>query len=174
MASSGVQAAGKRVSPVYAAPVPAFMALPSSITSAKLVQPTKVEYFPSEELPQVDLKGHTVEELAAAANVDIEVIQDAIKLRQQQLMLEKKMYAGISKLKVKKSTPVQATQSTTPSETTEKITTQSTTTTKLSTKPYVPKKKPSKKPINNGHKVRKFTPNILSTRRRKSRIPNRS
>lgn len=37
----------------------------------------------------MDLKGYTVEELAAFANVSVDVIKSAIKLRQQQMMKEK-------------------------------------------------------------------------------------
>lgn len=158
MASSGVQVASERISPVYAASVPEFQALPSSITIDKLVQPTKVEYYPRDDLPAVDLRGHTVEELAAAAQVSVEVIKDAIKLRQQQMMLEQKNYASSSKQKFKKATTVQAApQSTTLLETTERVTTQSTTI-KPSTTPYVPKKKVTKKPTKNGHKVRNLSP----------------
>jgi hypothetical protein len=154
MASSGVQmVANKRTSQVYTEPVPVFQALPSSITSAKLVQPTKVEYYPK-ELPEVDLKGHTVEELAAAANVSVDVIKAAIKLRQQQLQFEQK--PSYKKKFLATTSAIQTTQSTTttPEETTttEKETTQFTTS-KPSTTPYVPKKKVTKKVINNGHKV---------------------
>lgn len=153
MASTGVQVVGERVSPVYAAPVPDFQALPSSISEAQFVQPTKVEFYPSDDFPEVDLKGHSVEELAVAAGVSIEVIKSAIKLRQQQLMLEKKMKANSVKTKQWKTTP----QFTASPKTTEVATTQSTTTTKPSTTAYVPKKKVSKKPTKNGHKVRNLT-----------------
>lgn len=39
-------------------------------------------------LPQVDLKGHTVEELAAVANVSVSAIKKAIEMRQKQLLAE--------------------------------------------------------------------------------------
>lgn len=39
-------------------------------------------------LQQVDLKGHTVEELAAVANVSVSAIKKAIEMRQKQLMAE--------------------------------------------------------------------------------------
>lgn len=39
-------------------------------------------------LPQVDLKGHTVEELAAVANVSVSAIKKAIEMRQKQLITE--------------------------------------------------------------------------------------
>lgn len=37
-------------------------------------------------LPQIDLKGHTIEELAAVANVSVSAIKKAIELRQKQLI----------------------------------------------------------------------------------------
>lgn len=37
-------------------------------------------------LPEIDLKGHTIEELAAVANVSVSAIKKAIELRQKQLM----------------------------------------------------------------------------------------
>lgn len=37
-------------------------------------------------MPKIDLKGHTVEELAAVANVSVSAIKKAIELRQKQLM----------------------------------------------------------------------------------------
>jgi hypothetical protein len=43
----------------------------------------------SDSLPRVDLKGHSIEELAAMANVSVETIKAAMKLRQQQLAREK-------------------------------------------------------------------------------------
>lgn len=39
--------------------------------------------------PTIDLQGHTVEELAAAANVSVEVIKSAIKLREEEMLKEK-------------------------------------------------------------------------------------
>lgn len=156
MASTGVQTIPERVSPVYAEPVPAFQALPSSITTAQLMQPTKVEYFPKDDMPKVDLKGHTIEELAAAANVSVEFIKAAIKIRQQQLLVEKKPKGNESKYKWKKFTSTTSATSTTPSitssDTTEAVTTR-TTTSKVDTTPYAPKKKVVKKFIKNGHKV---------------------
>jgi DNA-binding transcriptional regulator YhcF (GntR family) len=43
----------------------------------------------SDSLPRVDLKGHSIEELAAMANVNVETIKAAMKLRQQQIIREK-------------------------------------------------------------------------------------
>lgn len=157
MKNSNMQVSGERISPFYAEPVPDFQALPSSIITATLAQPTKVEYFPKDDLPEIDLKGHTIEELALAANVSVDVIKAAIKLRQNQMMIEKRNAEKFSKQKPVKSTTVGTTPSTTSVEQTEKVTTQSTTktTTKLpSTTPYVPKKKVTKKPLKNGYKVR--------------------
>lgn len=54
----------------------------------------------SENVPLVDLKGYTVEELAAYANVSVDVIKAAINLRQQQMMKEKNFQA-------KKTSPTQ-------------------------------------------------------------------
>lgn len=135
---------------VYGSPVPAFQALPSSITSAKLVQPTRVEFYPKDDTSEIDLKGHTIEELAAAAHVSVEVIQEAINLRKQQTLLEKR-YASYSNQILETST-IQTTQSTTSSPPTERPTTQSST---PSTTPFIPRKKViTKKPTSNGHKVR--------------------
>lgn len=39
-------------------------------------------------LPTIDLKGHTVEELAAVANVSVSAIKKAIEIRQKQLIAE--------------------------------------------------------------------------------------
>lgn len=157
MANKGVEAEGDVV-PIYAERVPHFQALPSSITAAQLVQPTKVEYFPETDLPEVDLKGHTVEELAEAANVSVEVIKSAIKVRQQQMLVEMAMKSRTTTKKKFWKPTTTRTQSTTSSESMEEVTTQSTVTPR-STTPYVPKpkKKVSKKSTKNGHKVRKLT-----------------
>lgn len=108
-----------------------------------------VQTYNDEELPQVDLKGHTVEELAAAANVTVATIQEAIKLRQQQLLLERRNYAS----QMKRNIANRVTVPTTPA-TTSIRTTQTTTTTQRSTTPYVPKRKVSNYYIAGGHKAR--------------------
>lgn len=157
MEGSNMHVYSERINPVYAAPVPDFQALPSSIITATLVQPTRVEYFPKDDLPEIDLKGHTIEELAIAANVSVDVIKAAIKMRQKQMMKEKKNAEGSSKQKLEKSTTFETTQSSTSVEQTEKVTTKSTakiTTKQPSTTPNVSKKKVTKKPLKNGHKVR--------------------
>lgn len=106
-----------------------------------------MQIFDDEELPQVDLKGHTVEELAAAANVTVDVIQAAIKMRQQQLMLEKRNYANQLKQKINNHVTARTTPSTTTIRTTQSTTTRTTVA-------YVPKRKVSRYPIAGGHKVR--------------------
>lgn len=42
----------------------------------------------TQALPEIDLKGHTVEELAAVANVSVGAIKKAIEMRQKQLMAQ--------------------------------------------------------------------------------------
>lgn len=102
-----------------------------------------------EELPEVDLKGHSVEELAKVANVTVEVIQEAIKMRQQQMLLERRNYASQLKQQISKHITVQTTQATT----TTVRTTQPTTTTQRSTPSYSPRRSVSKYSIRGGHKV---------------------
>lgn len=46
-----------------------------------------------EPLPEIDLKGHTVEELAAVANVSVSAIKKAIELRKKQLMAQREEIA---------------------------------------------------------------------------------
>lgn len=157
MSNSRVQTTGKKIISVDVAPVPDFQALPSSISSAQFVQPTQVEYFPKhdEDLPEVDLKGHTIEELATAANVSIDTIKAAIKLRQQQMLVDMKTTI---RPKSKKATTV-TTTSVQPSESIKpinKLSTQSTTTRPIATS-YVTKKKATRKTIKNGHKVRNWS-----------------
>lgn len=107
--------------------------------------------FNDEELPQVDLKGHTVEELAKAANVTVDVIQAAIKMRQQQLLLEKRNYANQLKEKISNYVKVRITPPTTSIRTTQSTTTaRSTTTTSYALKTKVHHKQ---HPIAGGHKV---------------------
>lgn len=100
----------------------------------------------------MDLKGHTVEELASAANVTVEVIQEAIRNRQQQMMAEQqKSYADamfaqqqyIAQQQKKQQVPSTQPPTTLPPTTTARST----------TKPIVTKKPPSKYAIAGGHKV---------------------
>ncbi|KAL7034630.1 hypothetical protein ACKWTF_008036 [Chironomus riparius] len=138
--------------------IPSFQALPLS-TSNKFESLTKVETSPPEEdLPNVDLKGHTIEELAAVANVSVETIKSAIKLRQQQMLVEKKIQqSAADKKKILEPLTMQTTlQSTTVEKTTQRSTTQSSKTTTnfiRSTSAYIPKKKVKKHPLQGSHKV---------------------
>lgn len=47
-------------------------------------------------MPIIDLKGHTIEELASFANVSVDVIKMAIKMREQQMMTKKEETMKIS------------------------------------------------------------------------------
>lgn len=97
------------------------------------------------------MKGHTVEELAAAANVTVDVIQAAIKMRQQQLLIEKRNYVNNFKQRISNDVTAPTNPPTTTIRTTPSTTTQSTTT------PYVQKRKVSRYQIAGGHKVRYFS-----------------
>lgn len=135
--------------------------MPSS-TSQKFESLTKVETYPGivsdDEKIEIDLKGHTIEELAHLANVSVDVIKSAINLRQQQIKIESKLKGPNAFHKEKKSIlPSSSVETTKPwisttttifSTTTDK-TTQSTT----SKSPYIPKKKIKKHPLHSGHKV---------------------
>lgn len=153
------------------AKIPDFQALPSSITSQQLVQPTKIEYFPKETYPEVDLKGHTVEELAAIAGVSEEYIRTAIKIRQQQMMRDKLGPSSTVKPPISKSATKPPTTTTTLRPTTKLTTEKLALVTpsikspsideekyinhKKETKATIPKKKVvSKKVVHYGQKVR--------------------
>ncbi|XP_055607966.1 uncharacterized protein LOC129755477 isoform X2 [Uranotaenia lowii] len=85
----------------------------------------------------VDLQGHTVEELAAAANVSVEVIKEAIRVRKQEILAQQqyqKQQAAIVQAQI------QAAKKTT-------LTTPTTTTTTTTTQ------RPRRYPTHNGHKV---------------------
>ena len=139
--------------------IPSFQVLPYS-TSNKFETLTIVEPSPPEEdLPSVDLKGHTIEELAAVANVSVETIKSAIKLRQQQMLVEKKIQKSVAdKKKILEPLTMQTTlQSTTVEKTTESTTQSSTTTTNIkTTSAYIPKKKVKKHPLQGSHKVNQY------------------
>lgn len=98
-----------------------------------------------ETFPSIDLKGHTIEELAKFANVSVDTIKSAIQMRQQQMMIEKKN--NLNSLKTK---PAISTNFVTPltTATHKTITTHAT-----KSIPYVPKKKITKYIFNKGHKV---------------------
>ncbi|XP_037924484.1 uncharacterized protein LOC119660153 isoform X2 [Hermetia illucens] len=72
---------------------PVFHPMPSSvsrISTGDIVEVDNHHPMQQQELPTIDLMGHTVEELAAAANVSVEAIRQAIFMRQQQLMTERR------------------------------------------------------------------------------------
>jgi hypothetical protein len=151
--------------------VPKFQSLPAS-TSEKFESLTKVETYPayendSEKL-DIDLKGHTIEELAIMANVSVDVIKSAIKLRKQQMEIENKMKGSSPFNKEKRVTlPANAFETSKPwISTTTPISTSSSDSTTQSTTlktTYVSKKKIKKHPLHNGHKVNtKYTSYILS------------
>lgn len=148
--------ASSNINPVYTPNIPNFQALPLS-TSEKFESLTKVEKS-DEDLPHVDLKGHTIEELAVVANVSVDTIKSAIKLRQQQMLVEKKIHKTFDN-HPKFAASLSTVQSTIPSTIAEKTTmtestTQSTTTLKVKTTPsFVPKKKVKKHPLSGSHKV---------------------
>lgn len=147
--------------------VPKFQSLPSS-TSQKFESLTKVETYPAnisdDEKLEIDLKGHTIEELAIMANVSVDVIKSAIKLRQQQMKIESKNKGSSAFLKEKKaavlpsstvettkpwiSTSTTISSSTSPDSTTQSTTLKST---------YISKKKIKKHPLHNGHKANILT-----------------
>lgn len=88
--------------------VPVFQALPTSIsristgTTVEIDNNGGYEYFEGADedpiaVPKVDLMGHTVEELAVAANVSVSTIRKAIYLREQQLYQEKKAELNANK-----------------------------------------------------------------------------
>ncbi|XP_049301103.1 uncharacterized protein LOC125774841 isoform X2 [Anopheles funestus] len=68
---------------------------------------------------EIDLMGHTVEELAAAANVSVEVIKEAIRVRQQELRAQKQYekqqaaYAQAQFFAQQQTTPTTTTTTTT-------------------------------------------------------------
>lgn len=134
--------------------MPEFQALPSSISAQQLVQPTKVEYFPKDQLPKVDLKGHTVEELAAIAGVSEEYIRIAIKIRQQQMMKDRmavKVNATTTETSVTDKISVTPTSTIAESTTTEFVFKKK----DSPAKPYVPKKKSVAKKVSKlGQKVK--------------------
>lgn len=102
-----------------------------------------------QQVPHVDLKGHTEEELAVAANVSVEVIRKAIKMRQNQMMAEQKNYAMQlqHQLSYQQPTTVFTTQRPTIQTTARTI---AITTTEV----YKPKKKVNNRPLlAGGHKV---------------------
>lgn len=108
------------LSPVYISPVnsldrpkntnfkrntiPQFQSMPDSVSRISTdgieepkitrgFQPDPMPIPASTKLPVVDLMGHTVEELAAVANVSVEVLQAAINMRQKELLAQQQALA---------------------------------------------------------------------------------
>jgi hypothetical protein len=135
---SAMPTADSRISlgPVYRSP-------DNSVSSK--VKPFAQPFVQDQDLPQVDLKGYSVEELAAAANVTVDVIQAAIKLRQQQLLVENQKYANLIKQKTTNFVTVRTTPATT---------TVSTTSPPLTTKASIQVPKRKVMPNSISHKVR--------------------
>jgi ATP-dependent Lon protease len=103
---------------------------------------------PVSSFPSFDLRGHTLEELAAAANVNVSTIQAAIEMRQQQLMekQQQEMFF-MQQLQQQQQQQMIAMQTTT-------TTTTTTTTRRPSTTTLFTQKPRSKYPVAvNGHKV---------------------
>ncbi|KXJ70672.1 hypothetical protein RP20_CCG022796, partial [Aedes albopictus] len=141
---------------VHVQKVPAFHAMPESVSRIstgpviqvdnKLSEPTiknSIVTVPSRSdvtkgttvVEGVDLMGHTVEELAAAANVSVEVIKEAIRVRKQELLAQQqyqKQQAAIVQAQILAA----------------KHATSTTTTTTTTTTP-----RPRRYPTHNGHKV---------------------
>lgn len=63
--------------------VPLFQTLPSS--SAAEIETIESGFLKS---PEIDLKGYSIKELASMANVSVETVISAIKLRKQQIVVE--------------------------------------------------------------------------------------
>lgn len=70
--------------------VPKFQSLPPSISN-KFEEITKIDSYPQDnkEVADIDLKGYTIDELAILSNVSKNVILSAIKIRKQQMQMEK-------------------------------------------------------------------------------------
>jgi hypothetical protein len=104
-------------------------------------QPTTVP----PELPVFDLRGHTLEELAAAANVNVTTIKAAIEMRQRQLLEKQEQEMMFMQQLQRQQQHLMATQ-------TAKSTTSTTTTT--TRRPTTTLKPRSKYPVAiSGHKV---------------------
>jgi len=135
--------------------VPEFQLLPSPSSNVHATRKENQQLPHVEDamnMPQVDLKGHTVEELAAAANVSVEVIKTAIKMRQQQMLAERR--SDLLKQQVmNQSTSTFLTTPVTSTITKTTSTTVKTTTSRPSTTLFVSKQKVKKHPMIGGNKV---------------------
>lgn len=90
----------------------------------------------TQSLPEVDLRGHTVEELALVANVSVATIKNAIKMRQQQLVLEQQAIQYQQQMEMLKAAAPRLSPTRAP---TRPPTTTTTTTTTTSSPPTTPK-----------------------------------
>ncbi|XP_021705676.1 uncharacterized protein LOC5572844 isoform X1 [Aedes aegypti] len=141
---------------IHVQKVPAFHAMPESVSRIstgpviqvdnKLSEPTiknSIVTVPSRSdvskgstvVDGVDLMGHTVEELAAAANVSVEVIKEAIRVRKQELLAQQqyqKQQAAIVQAQILAAQHATSTTTTTTTTTTPR---------------------PRRYPTHNGHKV---------------------
>lgn len=88
-------------------------------------------------MPKVDLRGHTVEELARVANVSVETIQNAIKMRQQQLLLEQQTAMYQHQLEVLRAAAPRLSPTRAPTKAPTTTTTTTTTTEAPTTPKYV-------------------------------------
>lgn len=141
---------------IHVQKVPAFHAMPESVSRIstgpviqvdnKLSEPTiknSIMTVPSRSdvrkgttvVDGVDLMGHTVEELATAANVSVEVIKEAIRVRKQELLAQQQQQKQQAQIVQAQILAAQQMKSTT-------------TTTTTTTTP-----RPRRYPTHNGHKV---------------------
>ena len=96
------------------------------------------------DYPDIDLKGHTIEELAAFANVTVDVIKAALKIRKEQMKSTQRN--SLTKRKTALSSDIPASLSTATKKTTQHFI--------PPTLPHTtPKKKVSKYIYTKGHKV---------------------
>lgn len=131
---------------------PPFQSLPTSVSRISQGPVYQIDnHYNSphdQHLPQIDLKGHTVEELAIAANVTVDVIRAAIKMRQKQMLAEQKNYAIQMQQQISLQQPTTA--FTSPRPTTQTTKTIAITTT---TQAYDTKKVINRPLLAGGHKV---------------------
>lgn len=128
--------------------IPPFQKMPSSVSRISNNDDTyevdSGDFKPillPDDIPKVDLMGHTVEELAAAANVSVQAIKQAIYMRQQQLLADYR--ANQIRNELMKRSTTSTTTTTTPSTTTTTTTVR-------------PTKRQTMKSSNNSNKVSNF------------------
>lgn len=138
--------------------VPAFQSMPNSVSristndqKVSVVMPINRGQEPPRgfqpiQLPSVDLQGHTVEELAAVANVSVSVIKSAIYMKQQEMLAEQNLNLRQQETynQIQQQFGMQAIETTS---------TTTTTTTTTPRPPPIPQKTPSRYPMAGGNKV---------------------